>query len=55
VSAARAKGTDLLYRHIRADVPTYADDRPLGWDLEKARDLLRKIAASTHLKLPKGY
>ena len=39
--APRAKGTDLLYRHIRADVPTYADDRPLGWDLEKARDLLR--------------
>ena len=40
--APRAKGTDLLYRHIRSDVPTYADDRPLGWDLEKARDLLRR-------------
>lgn len=40
--APRAKGTDVLYRHIRADVPTYADDRPLGWDLEKARDLLRR-------------
>lgn len=40
--ASRAAGTDLLYRHIRADVPTYADDRPLGWDLEKARDLLRR-------------
>ncbi|WP_426239670.1 HAL/PAL/TAL family ammonia-lyase [Pararhizobium sp. DWP1-1-3] len=39
--APRAKGTDLLYRYIRADMPTYADDRPLGWDLEKARDLLR--------------
>ncbi|MDQ0322759.1 histidine ammonia-lyase [Pararhizobium capsulatum DSM 1112] len=39
--ASRAVGTDLLYRHIRATVPTYADDRPLGWDLEKARDLLR--------------
>ncbi len=39
--APRAAGTDVLYRHIRADVPTYADDRPLGWDLEKARDLLR--------------
>jgi histidine ammonia-lyase len=38
--APRAKGTDLLYRHIRAGVPTYADDRPLGWDMEKARDLL---------------
>lgn len=40
--AARAAGTDVLYRHIRADMPTYADDRPLGWDLEKACDLLRK-------------
>lgn len=40
--AARAAGTDVLYRHIRTDVPTYADDRPLGWDLEKARDLLRR-------------
>lgn len=40
--APRAKGTDVLYRHIRADVPTYVDDRPLGWDLEKARDLLRR-------------
>ncbi|CAN7330424.1 HAL/PAL/TAL family ammonia-lyase [Pararhizobium sp. LjRoot238] len=39
--ASRAKGTDALYRHIRAALPTYADDRPLGWDLEKARDLLR--------------
>jgi histidine ammonia-lyase len=39
--ATRAAGTDVLYRHIRADVPTYADDRPLGWDLEKARGLLR--------------
>lgn len=39
--AERAFGTDALYRHIRANMPTYADDRPLGWDLEKARDLLR--------------
>ena len=38
--APRAVGTDVLYRHIRANMPTYADDRPLGWDLEKARDLL---------------
>ena len=38
--APRAQGTDVLYRHIRANMPTYADDRPLGWDLEKARDLL---------------
>jgi len=39
--AQRAEGTDVLYRLIRADMATYADDRPLGWDLEKARDLLR--------------
>lgn len=39
--APRAEGTDVLYRLIRADMATYADDRPLGWDLEKARDLLR--------------
>ncbi len=39
--APRAEGTDGLYRLIRADMATYADDRPLGWDLEKARDLLR--------------
>ncbi|CAN7346472.1 histidine ammonia-lyase [Pararhizobium sp. LjRoot255] len=39
--AQRASGTDVLHRHIRAAVPRYADDRPLGWDLEKARDLLR--------------
>ncbi|URK86935.1 histidine ammonia-lyase [Rhizobium sp. RCAM05350] len=40
--ASRGAGTDALYRHIRADVPTYADDRPLGWDLEKAHDLLQR-------------
>jgi len=39
--AQRASGTDALHRHIRAAVPRYADDRPLGRDLEKARDLLR--------------
>jgi len=39
--AGRAKGTDVLHRLLRAVVPAYADDRPLGPDLEKARDLLR--------------
>jgi histidine ammonia-lyase len=38
--ALRAKGTDVLYRYLRASIPAYADDRPLGWDLEKARDLI---------------
>jgi histidine ammonia-lyase len=39
--APRAKGTDALHRHIRSVLPIYADDRPLGWELETARDLLR--------------
>ena len=39
--AVRAEGTDSLHRHVRAAVPVYADDRPLGRDLETVRDLLR--------------
>lgn len=39
--AGRAKGTDVLYRLLRSVVPAYADDRPLGPELEKARDVLR--------------
>ncbi len=39
--AARAVGTDVIYRHVRAVVPTYGDDRPLGWDLETVRDRMR--------------
>ncbi|WP_275788426.1 HAL/PAL/TAL family ammonia-lyase [Pararhizobium gei] len=39
--AERAAGTDLLYRLVRAALPPYADDRPLGKDLERARDLIR--------------
>ncbi|WEZ82414.1 histidine ammonia-lyase [Rhizobium sp. 32-5/1] len=36
----RADGTDHVYRKVRALVPTYADDRPLGGDLERVRDMM---------------
>lgn len=38
--ARRAEGTDVVYRKVRALVPTYADDRPLGADLERVRDMI---------------
>ena len=38
--APRAVGTDRLYRYLRSNIPPYADDRPLGWDLEAARELI---------------
>jgi histidine ammonia-lyase len=38
---SRAAGTDVIYRLVRAHLPSYADDRPLGRDLIAARDLLR--------------
>jgi histidine ammonia-lyase len=40
-SAARAAQTDAVYRKIRALIPPYKDDRPLGADIQKARELLR--------------
>ncbi|MGB6309253.1 MAG: histidine ammonia-lyase [Steroidobacteraceae bacterium] len=40
-SLARAAQTDALYRRIRAIVPSYNDDRPLGADIQKARELLQ--------------
>jgi histidine ammonia-lyase len=39
-SAARAAQTDAVFRKIRALIPTYRDDRPLGADIQKARELL---------------
>lgn len=39
--AVRARGTDVLHRLLRSVVPAYGDERPLGPELEKARDLLR--------------
>jgi histidine ammonia-lyase len=41
-SVARAPQTDGVYRRIRAAVPHYRDDRPLGVDIEKARQLIRQ-------------
>jgi histidine ammonia-lyase len=38
--ARRADGTDMIYRKVRLLVPTYADDRPLGGDLEQVRDMM---------------
>jgi histidine ammonia-lyase len=43
-SAARAPQTDAVFRKIRALIPTYRDDRPLGADIQKARELLRGAA-----------
>ena len=40
-SAARAAQTDAAYRAIRAVIPHYADDRPLGEDIQSARAMLR--------------
>jgi histidine ammonia-lyase len=39
-SAARAAQTDAVFRRVRALIPTYRDDRPLGADIQKARELL---------------
>ena len=40
-SAARAPQTDAVFRRIRALIPSYRDDRPLGADIQKARELLK--------------
>jgi histidine ammonia-lyase len=39
---ARAPQTDEVYRRIRALIPQYKDDRPLGLDILKARELIRR-------------
>jgi histidine ammonia-lyase len=38
---SRAAQTDAVYRRVRAVVPLYRDDRPLGADIQRARELLR--------------
>ncbi len=38
---ARAPTTDAHYRAVRAVLPTYRDDRPLGEDIAAARKMLR--------------
>jgi histidine ammonia-lyase len=40
-SLARAAPTDAVYRRLRAVIGPYADDRPLGADIERAREFLR--------------
>jgi histidine ammonia-lyase len=39
-SLARAARTDAIYRRVRALVPQFRDDRPLGADIQRARELL---------------
>ena len=39
-SLARAAQTDLIYRRVRARIPQYRDDRPLGADIQSARAML---------------
>jgi histidine ammonia-lyase len=38
---ARAPYTDIVYRAVRHRIPHYRDDRPLGGDILRARDLIR--------------
>jgi len=37
---ARAPHTDAVLRMVRAHIPPYRDDRPLGADIERAKELL---------------
>ncbi len=39
---ARAPYTDAVYRWLRARIARYDDDRPLGTDIQSARELLRE-------------
>ncbi|HEY4446740.1 MAG TPA: histidine ammonia-lyase [Steroidobacteraceae bacterium] len=40
-SLSRAAQTDAVYRRVRALIPQYRDDRPLGADIQSARELLK--------------
>jgi histidine ammonia-lyase len=37
---ARGRGTEAVYRAVRARLPTYRDDRPLGADIDQVREML---------------
>jgi histidine ammonia-lyase len=39
-SLPRAAQTDAVYRRVRALIPQFRDDRPLGVDIQRARELL---------------
>ncbi|RWA68097.1 histidine ammonia-lyase [Mesorhizobium sp.] len=41
--AARAPGTDAIYRAVRHRIAHYSDDRPLSWDMEMLRDFIREV------------
>lgn len=41
--APRAAGTEAIYRLVRSRVAHYADDRPLGGDIEATRSLIRDV------------
>src|ERR1700688_1719415 len=40
-SLSRAAQTDAVYRRVRALIPQFRDDRPLGADIQRARELLK--------------
>jgi histidine ammonia-lyase len=40
-SLSRAAQTDAVYRRVRSVIPQYRDDRPLGADIQRARELLK--------------
>ncbi|MGA1804084.1 HAL/PAL/TAL family ammonia-lyase [Rhizobium sp. HT1-10] len=42
-SASQAVGTEAIYRLVRSRIGHYADDRPLGGDIEAVRSLIRDI------------
>lgn len=43
-TAARATGTDLVYKAVRQHVSHYGDERPLNGDIEAVRSLIRDTA-----------
>jgi histidine ammonia-lyase len=42
---ARAPNTDIVYRAVRSRIPHYRDDRPLGRDIDRAREIIREPTA----------
>jgi histidine ammonia-lyase len=49
-SHPRAAPTEAIYRWLRAAIPHYADDRPLGADIQRARELLQASPRDPLLK-----
>ncbi len=42
---ARAPNTDIVYRAVRGRIAHYRDDRPLGKDIERVREIIREPTA----------